>query len=451
MATKIFRTYLQEKGLSTDFESFETSELDSTLSKFYAEARTVNGELYKRSSLFSIRHGLNRHLSVNSQNTRDIIHGVDFRKSQLAFTAATKELKRSGKGGVSHYPPIEKNDLKLMYQYFDLENNVKLQEKVFVDIVLYFGRRGRENLHQLKISDFSARHDAEGHLYIYLDKDELTKNHQENANTAEGRMYAMPDDPLCPVKSFIKYKRHLNPKCDRIFQRPKRNFSSSHYWYDNVPLGHNTIGNLMAAISQKAGLSQRYTNHSLRATLVHTLDSTGLFSGRHIMSVTGHRAESSLKTYTGQTEPEIKRKMSESISKTLRSETSVLEKENSTTTSTSYFEASELKLEPIPASNSLSDIDNVLADLLNDPDDFDSILSSADFDYGLQNVGGPCITETNALSNLSNNSVSKTGQTTVTEHVEMSRTSFQSIASGFPVLNLHNSSNITINYNINLK
>lgn len=67
-----------------------------------------------------------------------IIHGKDFEKSQLAFTAATKELNKTGRE--EFHPPIEKIDLKLMYQYFDLENNVKLKEKVFVDVVLYFGR-----------------------------------------------------------------------------------------------------------------------------------------------------------------------------------------------------------------------------------------------------------------------------------------------------------------------
>lgn len=78
----------------------------------------------------------------------------------------------------------------------------------------------------------------------------------------------------------------------------------------------------MSRIPEKTGLSHRYTNHS---TLVHTLDSTGLFAGRHIMCITGHRAESSLKTYSVQTEPEIKHRMTDKISKTLRAETCVKE------------------------------------------------------------------------------------------------------------------------------
>ena len=56
----------------------------------------------------------------------------------------------------------------------------------------------------------------------------------------------------------------------------------------------------MSVLSQKASLSQNYTNHRLRTTSVHILDAAQIPT-RHIMSVTGHKAETSLKTYTGHT------------------------------------------------------------------------------------------------------------------------------------------------------
>ena len=99
-------------------------------------------------------------------------------------------MKRDGQGGIAHYPPIEQTDLIKMYDYFDLNNNIKLQQKVFVDIMLYFGRRGRENLHELTVNDFAATTDSDGKVYLYLTKDEQTKNHQMDPNTADGRMYA---------------------------------------------------------------------------------------------------------------------------------------------------------------------------------------------------------------------------------------------------------------------
>ena len=69
-------------------------------------------------------------------------------------------------------------------------------------------------------------------------------------------------------------------------------------------------------ISKRFNFSKIYTNHSLRATSVHILD-TAEFAGRHIISVTGHQSESSLKPYTGYTDENTKRKMSKSLGNSL--------------------------------------------------------------------------------------------------------------------------------------
>jgi hypothetical protein len=84
---------------------------------------------------------------------------------------------------------IDDSDQKKMYQHFYLKNPKSLPWRVFCDIMLYFGRRGRENLRELKITDFNCTSDGDGHKYIYLDKDEKTKKHQNDENTAAGRMY----------------------------------------------------------------------------------------------------------------------------------------------------------------------------------------------------------------------------------------------------------------------
>ena len=122
-------------------------------------------------------------------------------------------------------------------------------------------------------------------------------------------IFPLSDDKFCPKKSFMKYKGHLNSKCNRLFQRPSK-ADNSCYWYCNAPLGRNSIGDIMSTISTKAGLSQRYTNHSLRATTVHILDSNAP-SGHYITNITDHKSESWLKIYTGYTTPNIKQKMSE--------------------------------------------------------------------------------------------------------------------------------------------
>ena len=71
-------------------------------------------------------------------------------------------------------------------------------------------------------------------------------------------------------------------------------------------------------VSKEFALSQVYTNHSLRATTVHVLDA-GNIAGRHIISATGHKSESSLKTYTGYTSNKTKKTMSSIVSGSLKS------------------------------------------------------------------------------------------------------------------------------------
>lgn len=63
--------------------------------------------------------------------------------------------------------------------------------------------------------------------------------------------------------------------------------------------------------------SQAYTNHSLRATSINTLDSAGV-QGRDIMLISGHKSESSLRHYS-RTSNKRKREMSGMLAKHLYS------------------------------------------------------------------------------------------------------------------------------------
>ena len=120
----------------------------------------------------------------------------------------------------------------------------------------------------------------------------------------------------------------------------------------------------MPVLSEKAGLSMKYTNHSLRATSVHILDAAQIPS-RHIMSVTGHKAEGSLKTYTGHTDTGTKKLMSHTI-------TDATIDENSKTTHIpskkpkmeNKLNLKDAVLEPI----SNSQYDDILNDLNSDPE-----------------------------------------------------------------------------------
>ena len=80
----------------------------------------------------------------------------------------------------------------------------------------------------------------------------------------------------------------------------------------NQPLGTNTLGNMMKTICTQAKLKQIFSNHSIRATCVTVLD-FNKFESRDIMTVSGHKSENSLKSYTSQTSVKRKHEMSSAL------------------------------------------------------------------------------------------------------------------------------------------
>ena len=160
--------------------------------------------------------------------------------------------------------------------------------------------RGRENLRNFSKSDFAIDVDSSNNRYVYFAFDKPTKNHRgeshDDSRSQSGRMYETHRAD-CPEESYCKYISHLNPLLDAFWQRPKSSVSvGEEVWFNNVPVGKNTLGTKMQTISRDAHTSKVYTNHCLRATTIQALDSEG-FEARHIMSVSGHKSETSIKHY----------------------------------------------------------------------------------------------------------------------------------------------------------
>ena len=100
-------------------------------------------------------------------------------------------------------------DIRKLYHqtvYMSLDSPQGLLNKVLFETILYFCRRGRENIRKLDSSVFEIKYDADGRKYITKVKSEQTKNHQGTTNEDEsdgGRMYAT-GSIMCPVSSFEK-------------------------------------------------------------------------------------------------------------------------------------------------------------------------------------------------------------------------------------------------------
>ena len=297
-AERVLKNYLTEIGApDIKFENFTTEKLVETLGMFYFNARTVDGLMYKSSSLEGFRHGLNRFLqgSPNNRNI-DIIKDPEFRDVNNAFKSAIRQLKSAGKGELEHHLQISEADLKKLYDNMSTDAPGRLLEKVQFDIRFYFSGRGPENMYTMTKDTFVVKKDPSTCLkYVTKKVDKLNKNHRkQDKESYSAFMPECPGDPKCPVASFEKMLSLLHPQCNSLWQRPNDLFRTEDtIWFHNQAVGEKMLRRFMKRLSVTHNLAQVYFNHSIRVTGA-TLLSRQQYGGKQIMAVTGQMSVSSL-------------------------------------------------------------------------------------------------------------------------------------------------------------
>lgn len=287
-----------------ELEQMTTKQLDENLYHFYAEARTKDKRNYSKSALVGFRHGIERYLNSPPLNRAvKITSDPLFTNSNQMLDAKIKEMKQLGQANVQHKPPLENEDLAKLKTsgVFDPINPLSLLRSVWFHVVLYWCRRGREGQRQLTVNSFTFEVDSSGRRYVRMTHDESSKNHpggltDVSSSEKEARMYET-EQSFDGYKALALYLERVNPKCLALFQYPARNWQPTNtVWFENRPLGINKLGKMMAEISEAAGLSRIYTNHSVRATAITVWSNAGV-PNRHIMAISGHRNEQSLVHY----------------------------------------------------------------------------------------------------------------------------------------------------------
>ena len=88
--------------------------------------------------------------------------GFEFKEANNTFKAMCKKLRKEGKGQVEHKRTIKKGDIKRLYEHsyvFNTTSPSGLLNKVWFEVLLYFCRRGQENLRDMEPSDFEVSMD----------------------------------------------------------------------------------------------------------------------------------------------------------------------------------------------------------------------------------------------------------------------------------------------------
>ena len=145
-------------------------------------------------------------------------------------------------------------------------------------------------------STFGVAKDATGRRYVYQVGGEWDKNHGVNdgqsETNGEGRMYETKDRN-CPFSSYLKYLSYLHPMEVSLWQRLLEKLSplqklGREIWFYWSPAREKLLENMMPRLLEKYGLSQRYTNHSVRVTSMQVLEDSAV-EGRHIQRISGHK------------------------------------------------------------------------------------------------------------------------------------------------------------------
>jgi len=296
LKTKSFENLLQE-FLSEfypdiDLKVVQKTELINILKHFVLFLQTKKcGVPYKMSSLNSLKYSLRRYILV--LRDFDISKDNDFKELQNVFRNAMNKSKESGKGTIEHHPDINKDDYEKIVQTLDPENAKDLQWLVFFYILLYFCRRGLENLVGMKKDHFVIKN-INLKQCLVANNSELTKNHRENElDREEGGIICETNSDKCPIKIFKKYLDLLSKDSPYLWQLPLQQVKQEE-WYHRKS-GKNTISKFMPQISKRCNLSTAYTNHSIRATSCTLMGAH--FNDTDVQAVSGHKSFSSLAMY----------------------------------------------------------------------------------------------------------------------------------------------------------
>ena len=114
-----------------------------------------------------------------------------------------------------------------------------------------------------------------------------------------GRAHAQPNSSdRCPVRVLDLYLKNLPPGSTAFYMQPVQKLPADLYqaWFKNTLVGVNPLKNTMTKVSELAGLSVKYTNHSLRATSASRMFMSGV-PEKIVAEVTGHKSVKALRQY----------------------------------------------------------------------------------------------------------------------------------------------------------
>ena len=213
-------------------------DLNDCLEVFYAAVKQKDGKDFKVSSLRTIRAAIDRYLKQPPINKPwSIVGDPAFETANKVLNAICRKNAQEGKASpIVHKQPITKEQVEQLFRTgqlgeCDTQDPAQLLRTTWFYITLYFGKRGRENQRKLTKEMLLLQSTPQGRQYYELRNLLGSKNHQgglhDSNDESDGKMFAFPNSPRCPVKTEPDYLNHLNPELEVLFQRPREGLLSS--------------------------------------------------------------------------------------------------------------------------------------------------------------------------------------------------------------------------------
>ena len=281
----------------------DDNELNCWLARFISEVCSKNKSEYPPKTLYLIACGLLRHLRDNGIYDKNILDEKDsrFKYFTNALDGRMKDLTYRGIGLRIKQSDIFTEAEELFMWANDIFGNDSsevLQYTLYFYNSKLFGLRGREEHHDLNVTDFCMGSDSDGRKFI-----EYTSRRRKNSNgglrqrhfeTKIIRHYDT-DGKRSVISLYDEYFKALENKEGPFYMRTLPNIMNS-IRFGKQRVGVNTLGKVMSILAARANLKGNFTSHSGKATCGTRLAENGI-DDKMIKKRLGNRSCMGLESY----------------------------------------------------------------------------------------------------------------------------------------------------------
>lgn len=168
---RLFREHGARHGYP-NIQELPERDIARLLKGFYGAVRTKDGQRFSVNSLIAIRYAISRYFKSGQMRRKiDIVKDPVFDEANDAFRTIVRELDRdAGRIMPCQKDIVDADDRRKLRYYFEHAINTPrgLLQKVWYDLMLHLGRRGRDGQRMLRKESFRIVLDRDGRRYVYL-------------------------------------------------------------------------------------------------------------------------------------------------------------------------------------------------------------------------------------------------------------------------------------------